>query len=33
MVAMRMLEELLLFPLRGIDVDNDGAFLSAPLEQ
>lgn len=33
MAAMRMLEELLPFPLRGIDVDNDGAFLNAPLEQ
>jgi hypothetical protein len=31
--ALRMLEELLPFPLRGIDVDNDGAFLNAPLEQ
>jgi hypothetical protein len=28
-----MLEELLPFPLRGIDVDNDGAFLNVPLEQ
>ena len=33
MAAQRMLEELLPFPLRGIDVDNDGAFLNAPLEQ
>ena len=33
MAALRMLEELLPFPLRGIDVDNDGAFLNAPLEQ
>jgi len=33
MTALRMLEELLPFPLRGIDVDNDGAFLNAPLEQ
>jgi hypothetical protein len=32
MAALRMLEELLLFPLRGINVDNDGAFLNAPLE-
>ncbi len=33
MAALRMLEELLPFSLRGIDVDNDGAFLNAPLEQ
>jgi hypothetical protein len=33
MAALRMMEELLPFPLRGIDVDNDGAFLNAPLEQ
>ncbi len=33
MAALRMLGELLPFPLRGIDVDNDGAFLNAPLEQ
>jgi hypothetical protein len=33
MAALRMLEELLPFPLRGIDVDNDGAFLNAPMEQ
>jgi hypothetical protein len=32
MAALRMLEELLPFPLRGIDVDNDSAFLNAPLE-
>jgi hypothetical protein len=31
MAALRMLEELLPFPLRGIDVDNDTAFLNAPL--
>jgi hypothetical protein len=31
--ALRLLEELLPFPLRGIDVDNDGAFLYTPLEQ
>lgn len=28
-----MLEELLLFPMRGVEVDNDRAFLKAPLEQ
>ncbi len=33
MAALRMLEELLPFPLRGIDVDNDGAFLNTPLKQ
>jgi len=33
MAALRMLEELLPFSLRGIDADNDGAFLNAPLEQ
>ncbi len=32
MAALRLLEELLPFPLRGIDVDNDGAFMNAPLE-
>jgi hypothetical protein len=32
MAALRMLEELLPFPLRGIDVDNDTAFLNAPLK-
>ena len=33
MAALRMLEELLPFALRGIDLDNDGAFLNAPMEQ
>jgi hypothetical protein len=32
MAALRLLEELLPFPLRGIDVDNDSAFMNAPLE-
>jgi hypothetical protein len=32
MAALRMLEERLPFPLRGIDVDNDGVFLNAPME-
>lgn len=33
MAALRMLEELLPFPLRVIVVDNDGAFLNSPLKQ
>ncbi len=33
LVAQSFLEELLPFPLQGIDVDNVGAFLNAPLEQ
>ena len=33
MAALRMLEELLPFLLRGIDVDNDEAYLNAPMEQ
>jgi hypothetical protein len=32
MAALRLLEDLLPFPLRGIDVDNDGAFMNAQLE-
>jgi len=32
MAALRLLESLLPFPLRGIDVDNDSAFMNAPLE-
>ncbi|MEB3348440.1 MAG: hypothetical protein VKO00_00255 [Cyanobacteriota bacterium] len=32
MSALRLQEELLLFPLRGIDGGSDGAFINAPLE-
>ena len=32
MAALRLLEELLPFPLWGIDVDNDGGLINAPLE-